>query len=55
MNYIVYMSHRSNVDLHLLEYVNLKCLCATVISKFQIPYRFQIPKTLEYFVKLHEP
>ncbi|RZC37495.1 Fe hyd lg C, Ank 2 and/or zf-C3HC4 3 domain containing protein [Asbolus verrucosus] len=54
-HYIVDATRRSDVDVHILDYVNLKCLCANVISKFQIPYKNQIPKTLEYFVKLHEP
>ncbi|XP_054726310.1 protein fem-1 homolog A [Anastrepha obliqua] len=39
----------------LMNYVNLKCLTATIISKYKIPYRNQIPKLLEDFVKQHEP
>jgi ankyrin repeat protein len=55
LDYIVDVSKHSDVDVHVLNHVNLKCLCASVISKFQIPYKNQIPKTLESFVKLHEP
>lgn len=39
----------------LMNYINLKCLAATIISKYRIPYRNQIPKCLETFVKEHEP
>ncbi|XP_017474251.1 PREDICTED: protein fem-1 homolog C [Rhagoletis zephyria] len=39
----------------LMNYMNLKCLSATIISKYKIPYRDQIPKLLEEFVKQHEP
>ncbi|XP_065371653.1 protein fem-1 homolog A [Calliphora vicina] len=39
----------------LMNYINLKCLAATIISKYRIPYRNQIPKCLENFVKDHEP
>ncbi|XP_072398856.1 protein fem-1 homolog A-like [Diabrotica undecimpunctata] len=42
-------------NLNLLQYLSLKCVCATVICKNKIPYTDQIPKTLEHFVKLHEP
>lgn len=38
----------------LINYTTLKCLAATVITKYKIPYRNQIPKTLEDFVKLHQ-
>ena len=38
----------------LMGYTTLKCLAATVITKYKIPYRNQIPKTLEEFVRLHE-
>lgn len=41
--------------IHLLNYVTLKCLCATTVIKHNIPYENQIPKTLETFVKLHDP
>ncbi|XP_037043236.1 protein fem-1 homolog CG6966 [Bradysia coprophila] len=38
----------------LINYTTLKCQAATVITKYKIPYRNQIPKTLEDFVKLHQ-
>lgn len=41
--------------IHVLNYVSLKCLCATAVIKHSIPYKEQIPKTLEAFVKLHDP
>uniref|UniRef100_A0A1Q3F9U8 Putative ankyrin repeat protein n=1 Tax=Culex tarsalis TaxID=7177 RepID=A0A1Q3F9U8_CULTA len=42
-------------DIPLVNYITLKCLCSTVITKFGIPYRNQIPRTLEDFVRWHEP
>lgn len=39
----------------LMNYTSLKCLAATVITEYKIPFRNQIPKTLEEFVKLHQP
>ncbi|XP_076252370.1 ankyrin repeat protein mann-cup isoform X1 [Rhynchophorus ferrugineus] len=42
-------------DLSLINYTSLKCLCASLIVQNKIPYSGQIPKTLENFVKLHEP
>ncbi|KAG5898102.1 hypothetical protein JTB14_027459 [Gonioctena quinquepunctata] len=42
-------------DIYVLNYLSLKCLCATVIAKNKIQYRNQIPKTLEKWVRLHEP
>lgn len=39
----------------LINYMNLKCMAATVISKYKIPYRNQLPKLLEKFVRQHEP
>ncbi|XP_053669873.1 protein fem-1 homolog C [Anopheles nili] len=42
-------------DIPTVNYLPLKCLCSTVIVRFGIPYRNQIPRTLEEFVKRHEP
>ncbi|XP_052866251.1 protein fem-1 homolog C [Anopheles cruzii] len=42
-------------DIPLVHYLSLKCLCSTIIARFGIPYRNQIPRTLEEFVKRHEP
>lgn len=39
----------------LINYMNLRCMAATVISKYKIPYRNQLPKLLEKFVRQHEP
>lgn len=47
-------SKNNSSDIHVLNYITLKCLCATVIAKYKIAYRNQIPRTLENFVKLHE-
>ncbi|XP_035775626.1 protein fem-1 homolog C-like [Anopheles albimanus] len=41
-------------DIPLMKYMSLKCLCSTIIARFGIPYRNQIPRTLEEFVKRHE-
>lgn len=38
----------------LMNYITLKCLASTVIAKYRIPYRNQIPKSLEVFVRQHE-
>lgn len=38
----------------LMNYTTLKCMAATAIIKRNIPYRNQIPKTLEDFVQLHK-
>lgn len=43
-----------NNPIHFLNYLSLTCLSATIIAKFKIPYKNQIPKSLEAFVKLHE-
>jgi ankyrin repeat protein len=42
-------------EIPLMKYITLKCLASTVITKYRIPYRNQIPKTLEAFVRQHEP
>ncbi|XP_018573079.1 protein fem-1 homolog C [Anoplophora glabripennis] len=52
---ILEISRQSSSEIHILNYITLKCLCATVISKNKIPYKNQIPRTLENFLKLHEP
>lgn len=41
-------------NVHLLNYVTLRCLAATAVCKYKIPYQGQIPATLETFVKFHE-
>lgn len=38
-----------------MKYTSLKCLAATEIVKYKIPYKNQIPKTLEDYVRLHHP
>ncbi|XP_073969464.1 ankyrin repeat protein mann-cup [Rhodnius prolixus] len=38
----------------LLTYSSLKCLAATAVVKHGIPYRGQIPQTLETFVNYHD-
>lgn len=42
-----------NLDLRILQYVNLKCLCARAVATYKIPYKNQIPKTVEDFVEAH--
>lgn len=46
---------RRNTEIPVGNFINLKCLCASIIIKSRIVYRDQIPKTLENFVRLHEP
>ncbi|KAK5644465.1 hypothetical protein RI129_005765 [Pyrocoelia pectoralis] len=41
-------------DVYVLNYITLKCLCATVINKYKIRYRNQVPKSLEYLIQQHE-
>lgn len=41
-------------NVHLVNYVTLRCLAATAVCKYKIPYEGQIPATLETFVKFHE-
>lgn len=52
---IVELGKQCSLGIHILDHIKLKCLCATVISKNKIPYKDVIPKTLENFVRLHEP
>lgn len=46
---------RDYSDICVINYITLKCLCATQIVKRNISYVGQIPKTLENFVRMHEP
>lgn len=39
----------------LISYSSLKCLAATAVVQYQIPYQGQIPATLETFVNFHDP
>lgn len=47
----VYQTH---LNIRVLDFISLKCLCSNTIVKYNLPYQNQIPKTLECFVKLHE-
>lgn len=49
------ISCNQNNEISLMNYITLKCLASTVITKYRIPYKNQIPKTLEKFVQNHEP
>lgn len=40
--------------INLVNFSSLKCLAAVVVCEHKIPYRGQIPSTLETFVKLHD-
>ncbi|XP_044755907.1 protein fem-1 homolog C [Coccinella septempunctata] len=48
-------NNHTNSPIPILDYVSLKCLCATAISKYGVPYKNQIPRALEEFMHLHEP
>ncbi|XP_059611223.1 protein fem-1 homolog C isoform X2 [Phlebotomus argentipes] len=48
------ISSNQGNEIFLINYISLKCLASTVITKYRIPYRNQIPKTLEMFVRQHE-
>lgn len=52
---ITEMHHQTTTEIPVGNYITLKCLCATVIISNKIYYSNQIPKTLENFVRLHEP
>ncbi|KAK4875083.1 hypothetical protein RN001_011505 [Aquatica leii] len=41
-------------DIHVLNYITLKCLCAAVINKHKIQYKDQVPKSLEFLIQQHE-
>lgn len=41
-------------NIPLINYSSLRCMAATVVCKHSIPYKGQIPKTLEMFVSFHE-
>ncbi|XP_044738809.1 protein fem-1 homolog CG6966 isoform X3 [Chrysoperla carnea] len=43
----------SNSNINLVNYITLKCLAASTVTKYKIPYKNQIPKTLETFVTFH--
>ncbi|GJQ75780.1 hypothetical protein Trydic_g17851 [Trypoxylus dichotomus] len=43
------------LDIRLVNYISLKCLCARTVIKHKIPYVYQLPRTLEDFIHLHEP
>ncbi|CAG2058844.1 unnamed protein product [Timema podura] len=40
--------------INLMDHVSLRCLAATSVCKYKIPYKGQIPVTLEAFVRFHE-
>lgn len=41
-------------NIPIMNYLTLKCLAATCVVKYRIPYRNLIPKTLEMFVQDHQ-
>jgi len=41
-------------NIPIINYVKLKCLAATCIVKYRIPFKNLIPKTLEEFVQDHQ-
>nr|BAL61211.1 fem-1 homolog A-like protein [Locusta migratoria manilensis] len=42
-------------NVHLVNYITLRCMAATAVAKYKIPYKGQIPVTLVDFVRFHEP
>lgn len=44
-----------NLDIRLVNYISLKCLCARTVIKHKISYVYQLPRTLEDFIHQHEP
>lgn len=51
---IIDYNKRTTPRIPILKYVNLKCLCASAITKHKVPYKNQIPRALEEFMQLHE-
>lgn len=51
---IIFIAQNHTNLIPLMNYTTLKCLAATVITKYKIPYRNQIPRNLEEYVRLHE-
>lgn len=49
-----YIAMNPASDVPLANYSSLKCSAATVIVRYKIPYRGQLPQTLERFVRIHE-
>lgn len=47
------IANNSNNSIKLMKYSSLKCIAASAIIKYKVPYCDQIPKTLEEFVELH--
>ena len=46
------LDYLRNVDI--MEMINLKCLCARVVQKYKIKFKYnEIPTTLHDFIKLH--
>lgn len=42
-------------EIQYLKYLSLRCLAAQVVARYRIPYKNIVPKTLEHFVRCHEP
>lgn len=49
-----YIAMNPASDVPLANYSSLRCSCATVIVRYRIPYKGQLPLTLEQFVGIHE-
>lgn len=49
-----YISMNPASDVPLANYASLKCCAATTIVRYKIPYRGELPATLEQFVRIHE-
>lgn len=48
-----YIAINPSSGIPLFNYTTLKCLATTTVVKYRIPYKNQIPKTLERFVEHH--
>lgn len=50
----VTIGHNTRSTVNLVNYTTLRCLASVVVVKHKIPYKGQIPTTLENFVRLHD-
>ncbi|KAK6633111.1 hypothetical protein RUM43_012855 [Polyplax serrata] len=46
---------QNQTGLYLIKYVSLKCLAATAVVHYSIPYKGHVPATLETFLAFHQP
>lgn len=46
---------QNQTGLCLLKYVSLKCLAATAVIRHNVPFKGNVPATLETFLAFHQP